>query len=116
MVESIQSSRSRLRLSTRWIVITGVIFAALLLTAALSFRRAPVQVRNARAYRETITSSIATNGKIEPIDNFEAHAPMATTIRRVNIRQGDRVTPGQLLLQLDDANARSEVARAQAQL
>jgi HlyD family secretion protein len=116
MVESIQSSRSRLRLSTRWIVITGVIFAALLLTAALSFRRAPVQVRNARAYRETITSSIATNGKIEPIDNFEAHAPMATTIRRVSIRQGDRVTPGQLLLQLDDANARSEVARARAQL
>ncbi len=37
-------------------------------------------------YRETITSSIATNGKIEALNNFEAHAPMATTVRRVAVQ------------------------------
>jgi len=115
MAESIQS-RTRPKLSTRWIIIIGVVLGALILSAALSFRRTPVQVRTARAYRETITSSIATNGKIEPIDNFEAHAPMATTVTRVNIHQGDWVKSGQLLLQLNDADARSQVARAQAQV
>jgi len=116
MAESTESGRNRLKLPSRWIVVIGVILAALILTAALSFRRATVQVRTARAYRETITSSIATNGRIEPIDNFEAHAPMATTVKRVDIHQGDWVKPGQMLLQLDDADARAQVARAQAQV
>ncbi len=116
MAESTESGRTGLNLSTRWIVVIGVILAALVLTAALSFRRSPVQVRTARAYRETITSSIATNGKIEPIDNFEAHAPLATTVRRVDIHLGDWVKSGQLLVQLNDADARSQVARAEAQV
>jgi HlyD family secretion protein len=93
-----------------------VILAVIVLAAFLSLRRSQVQVRVSRAYRETITSSIATNGKIEPIDNFEAHAPIAATIKKVTIRQGDWVKPGQLLLQLDDADALSQVARAQAQV
>ncbi len=97
-------------------VVIGVLLAALVLIAAFSFRRTPVQVRSARAYRETITSSIATNGKIEPINNFEAHAPMATTVTQVNIHQGDWVKPGELLLRLNDADARAQVARAQAQV
>jgi HlyD family secretion protein len=116
MAESSENGRTGLNLRTRWIVVIGVVLAALVLTAALSFRRSPVQVRTSRAYRETITSSIATNGKIEPINNFEAHAPMATTVRRVEIHQGDWVKAGQLLVQLNDADARSQVARADAQV
>jgi HlyD family secretion protein len=90
--------------------------AALALVMWLSFRRSFVQVRTARAYRETITSSIATNGRIEPIDNFEAHAPLATTVKRLTIVQGDWVKPGQLLMQLDDSDARAQLARAEAQV
>ena len=116
MAESTESGRTRAPWKPRWIIIIGVILAVLALTASLSFRRTQVQVRTARAYRETITASIATNGKIEPIDNFEAHSPMATTVKRVNIHQGDWTKASQLLLQLDDSGARAEVARAQAQV
>ena len=116
MAESIESRRTRLNWKPSWIIVIGVILAVVILSAFLSLRRSQVQVRTARAYRETITSSIATNGKIEPIDNFEAHAPMATTVKRVEILQGDWVKPDQLLLQLDDADARAQVARAQAQV
>jgi HlyD family secretion protein len=116
MAESIARDRTRLIRRPRWILLIGVILAVLILVGWLSFRRSQVQVRTARAYRETITSSIATNGRIEPIDNFEAHAPMATTVKRVNILQGDWVKPGQLLLQLDDSDARAQLARAQAQV
>src|SRR5271166_1969371 len=116
MAESTERGLTRLSWKPRWIVLIGVILAAVVLTAFMSLRRSQVQVRTARAYRETITSSIATNGKVEPIDNFEAHAPMATTVKRDHVLQGDWVKAGRLLLQLDDSDARAQLARAQAQV
>lgn len=116
MADPMDSGRTRLALKPRWIVLVGVILAALAVVLWLSFRRVQVQVRSARAYRENITSSIATNGRVEPIQNFEAHAPLATTVKRVNVLPGDWVKAGQLILQLDDADARAQLARAQAQV
>ena len=66
--------------------------------------------------RGPIRSLISTNGKVEPIQNFEAHAPVATTVKRLLVKEGDHVRKGQLLLQLDDADVRSQAARAQAQM
>ena len=66
--------------------------------------------------RGPIRSLISTNGKIEPIRNFEAHSPAATTVKRLLVKEGDHVRQGQLLLQLDDADLRSQAARAQAQI
>jgi HlyD family secretion protein len=59
---------------------------------------------------------ITTNGKLEPIRNFEAHAPVATTVKRLLVKEGDHVRRGQLLLALDDASANSQAARAEAQI
>jgi len=66
--------------------------------------------------RGPIRSLVSTNGKIEPIQNFEAHAPVATTVKRLLVKEGDHVRKGQLLLQLDDADIRTQAARAQAQV
>jgi HlyD family secretion protein len=66
--------------------------------------------------QSSIRSLVSTNGKIEPVNNFEAHAPAATSIRRVFVKEGDSVKKGQLLLVLDDADARAQAARAQTQL
>jgi HlyD family secretion protein len=76
----------------------------------------PLRVRAAVVQRGPIRSLVSTNGKIEPIQNFEAHAPIATTVKRLLVKEGDRVRKGQLLLQLDDADIRSQAARAQAQV
>ena len=59
---------------------------------------------------------VSTNGKIEPVNNFEAHAPVPTSVRRVFVKEGDSVKKGQLLVVLDDADARAQAARAQTQL
>lgn len=59
---------------------------------------------------------VSTNGKVEPIQNFEAHAPIATTVKRLLVKEGDRVHKGQLMLELDDADIRSQAAKAQAQV
>jgi HlyD family secretion protein len=116
MVESLASERTRIAWKPRWIITIAMIAVILVVVLWLSFRRTPVQVRTALAYREDITSSIATNGRIEPIENFEAHAPLSTTVKRLNIQQGDWVKSGQMLLQLDDSDARAQLARAQAQV
>jgi HlyD family secretion protein len=76
----------------------------------------PLRVRAITVQRGPIRSVVSTNGKVEPIQNFEAHAPIATTVERLLVREGDHVRKGQPLLQLDDDDIRSQAARAQAQL
>ena len=83
---------------------------------AFATRGGGVPVRAEKAARESIVNTISTNGKIEPVDNFEAHAPAPTTVKRLFVREGDRVKAGQKILQLDDANARADAARALARL
>jgi len=86
------------------------------LAAFVSRRDDSVPVRTAVVEQSAIRSLVSTNGKIEPVNNFEAHAPVATSVRRVFVKEGDSVKKGQLLLVLDDADARAQAARAQTQL
>lgn len=79
-------------------------------------RQTPVKVRVAAVQRGPIRSVVSTNGRIEPVQNFEAHAPVATTVKQLLVKEGDHVHKGQLLLQLDDADVRSQAAKAQAQV
>jgi len=98
------------------IILVALVLAVVVLAAFVSLRRSQVPIRTGRVERQNITASIATNGKIEALDNFEAHAPVATTVKKVYVRQGQWVGPGELLLQLEDVNARLQAARAEAQL
>jgi HlyD family secretion protein len=87
-----------------------------LLAAFMSLGRKDTLVRVSFATEGPLESTISTNGKIEPVDNFEAHAPVSTTVQRVLVHEGDQVQSGQLLLELDATEARSQVARAVAQV
>jgi HlyD family secretion protein len=96
-----------------WLVI-GVIAAALLIPVFSGRKSVPVHTVNVE--RGAIRSLISTNGKIEPTQNFEAHSPISTTVKRLLVKEGDHVRKGQLLLELDDADIRSQAARAKAQV
>jgi HlyD family secretion protein len=100
----------------RWVVATISIAAAVVLLASFISRDPLVPVRAVTAQRSTIRSVVSTNGKVEPMHNFEAHAPIGTTVKKILVREGDHVKQGQLLVQLNDAEARSQAARARAQL
>src|ERR1700686_1823421 len=90
----------------------AIVIVALVLVSFWMLRRGPVPVRTEKVIRQAIANVISTNGKIEPVANFEKHAPAPATVKRVLVQQGDRVRQGQLLLQLDDAEARSQAAKA----
>jgi len=94
----------------------AILAAVIVLAAFVSRRDDGVRVRTAVAELSDIRSVVSTNGKIEPVVNFEAHAPVPTSVQRVMVREGERVKKGQLLVVLDDADARAQAARAQAQL
>ena len=89
---------------------------AVVLLASFMSRDNSTPVRAAAVERSSIRSVISTNGKLEPERDFQAHAPIGTTVKQVLVHEGDSVKQGQLLLQLDDSAARSDVAKAQAQL
>ncbi len=116
MATATERGRTELNGKLTWIILTGLILAVILLAAFISLRRARVAIRVGKAEIGTITASISTNGKIEPITSFEAHAPAATTVSRVEVQQGEWVKAGQPLVQLQDADARAQAARAEAQL
>jgi HlyD family secretion protein len=99
-----------------WIPALAILAAVIVLAAFISRRDDSVRVRVAVVQQATIRSLVSTNGKIEPVNNFEAHSPVATSVQRVLVKEGDSVKRGQLLVVLDDADARAQAARAQSQL
>ncbi len=100
----------------RWPLVLGIIAALVVLLASFMPKGTPIPVRVAQAQRETIRSVISTNGRIEPAQNFEAHAPVGTTVKRLLVKEGDHVKKGQILVELDDSDARSHAAQALAQV
>ena len=99
-----------------WVTGLAILAAVVLLAAFVSRKDDSIPVRTAHVERGQIRSLISTNGKIEPVQNFEAHSPLTTTVQRVLVKEGDAVKKGQLLVALDDADLRAQAARAQTQL
>jgi HlyD family secretion protein len=97
-------------------MLAGAVVAAVVLLGSFMSRGDAVLVRAASVERSTIRSILSTNGKIEPVQNFEVHAPVGTTVKRLLVKEGDHVKKGQLLIQLNDAEARSQAAKALSQV
>lgn len=100
----------------RWLVWIAGLAIAVVLFASFMSRSNPVPVRAVTVEPGSIRSVISTNGKVEPVHNFEAHAPVGTTVKRLLVSEGAHVKQGQLLVELEDSDARSAASRALAQL
>jgi len=100
----------------RWLLWGAGAIVAVLLLASFASRDDSVPIVAATVARSTIRSVISTNGKIEPVQNFEAHAPVGTNVEQVLVKEGDAVKKGQLLVELDAASARSQSAQALEQV
>src|SRR6266704_1590604 len=100
--------------SRSWIYVAVIIAVVILVSAFMSLRPRRIRVTVVRPVRQDITRTITTNGKVEPIQNFEAHAPLASTVRKIHVHEGQKVKQGDLLVQLDDVEARAQLAKALA--
>ncbi|HLJ29786.1 MAG TPA: efflux RND transporter periplasmic adaptor subunit [Candidatus Angelobacter sp.] len=89
---------------------------ALFLFSGWMMRRGAPPVRAEQVTRQQIASFISTNGRVEPVQDFEPHATAQLPVKSVSVHEGDHVKAGQLLIQLDDAEARAQAAKALAEL
>lgn len=79
-----------------------------------SFTRERLEVHAFPAARQPLVSTISTNGRVEPEENFELHSPIATSVKAVYVQPGDVVAAGKLLIVLDDTLARARLASAES--
>lgn len=73
----------------------------------------PVEVVNATA--DTVVDAILATGQIEAINSVELRPDIEGRIAAILVREGSRVSKGQPLIQVDDAELKAEVARAEAE-
>ncbi len=71
-----------------------------------------IPVHAAVVTRSTLRSTSSTNGLVEPVRNYAFYSPLATSVTRIAVNEGDKVKAGQLLMQLDAVNAEARVAAA----
>ncbi|MGH9680578.1 MAG: HlyD family secretion protein, partial [Candidatus Acidiferrales bacterium] len=98
-----------------WIGVIG----ALVLTGVLVFiseRGSTPQVRVAEVTRQNLSSTVSSNGKLEPVSPALFRAGFPAFVERVYVVEGQHVKRGQLLYSLDDTESRAQLAEAQADL
>src|SRR6185437_7741637 len=100
------------------ILLWGIFLAviALVFIAIRMFTHEEVEVRVAAVNRQNLISPLSTNGKVEPIEEFQAHAPLPGVVSNVYVKVGQRVRAGELLIRMDDSDAVARLAAAKAAL
>lgn len=100
-----------------WIGLVVVVLAVLVIgNIARQSGKKGVGVQLARVRVEDITSRVRAPGKIEPRTQVKISADVMGKIVQLNVKEGDAVKRGQLMLQLDDTQYRSTLGQAQAAL
>src|SRR5271154_4409571 len=72
------------------------------------------EVEFVKVVKETIVSSLGTNGKVEPIEWLPVKAERAGSVTRVLVARGQQVKTGAPMIELDTRVASAELGKAQA--
>jgi HlyD family secretion protein len=100
----------------KWIVMGLVAGLAVLVVVLLASRGQAPAVPVTSVAREDLTSTISSNGKVEPIAATVARAQFPTFVEKVLAVEGQAVRRGQVILTLDAAEVRAQLAQARANL
>ena len=95
------------------LVVLGLV---VVLIAYLALRKRPPAVPVVEVMRADLNASITSNGKVEPISPFVARAEFPTFVDKVDATEGQAVHRGEVILALDAADVRAQLAQARADL
>ncbi len=109
-----EERRKRIGSSVLWIA--AAIALVVIFFTVRRFTRDKLPLRVAESQVQDLIKVNSTNGRVEPQHIFEAHAPEATIVKEVYVHVGQQVRAGQLLVALDDSDARAKLAAAVAAL
>ncbi|CAN5899756.1 efflux RND transporter periplasmic adaptor subunit [soil metagenome] len=77
-------------------------------------KHAGTEVRMEQVSRRDLTSAVTASGKIQPQTSVDLSADITGRIIRIGVAEGDVVTRGQFLVQIDPAQYQAAVSRAEA--
>ncbi|MGH9596167.1 MAG: efflux RND transporter periplasmic adaptor subunit, partial [Edaphobacter sp.] len=97
-----------------WALFLAIILLAFVVVR--SYTRDAVEVKVAAVTRQNLVSSTSTNGKVEPIGEFQAYAPSPGVIAKIYVKVLQKVNVGDLLLKMDDSDAVAKLASSTAVL
>jgi HlyD family secretion protein len=100
----------------KWIVLALVAALVLVVIIVIAGRAQAPAVSIVKVSREDLASAITSNGKVEPISPFVAHAQFPAFVDKVMATEGQSVHRGQVVLVLDAADMKSQLAQARADL
>jgi HlyD family secretion protein len=99
--------------SRSWLAIL-LVGATVIVAWVATKKAAPPDVEFVKVTRETMISSLGTNGKVEPIEWMPVRSQRSGVITGVLISRGQQVTKGQPLVELDTRVASADLSKAQA--
>lgn len=97
------------------VVFVLIVLAALLLAVSHSWQQT-VQVRTAFVTYQDLSDPVSTNGQVEPILEFQAHAATSGIVEKLYVSLNQKVSAGQLLIRMEDADAEARLAASRANL
>jgi HlyD family secretion protein len=95
---------------------TFLAVVVLIVVGVRSFTREKVEIRAAAVNHQNLLSTVSTNGRVEPVEIFQAHAPAPGVVEKLYVEVGQKVKAGDLLVRMEDADTVSRLATAKSTL
>jgi HlyD family secretion protein len=101
---------------TKWSVAGAVGLAIILITvtAAMKGRNKATEVRIEKIERRDLVASVTASGQVQPHTKVDLSSDITGRVVRLAVKDGDMVTKGQFLLEIDPTQYQANVERATA--
>jgi HlyD family secretion protein len=101
---------------TKWGVGGGIVLAIVLVgvLSAAKGRNKATEVRIENVERRDLVASVTASGQIQPHTKVDVASDITGRITRLAVKEGDMVTKGQFLLEIDPSQYRAAAERAAA--
>jgi HlyD family secretion protein len=103
-------------LRNRTLLLLGLAAVVALIMIRVSGRQPVAKISATKPVKQSIVSSISSNGKVEPITPNTVRAQLDTFVGKVYASEGQNVKKGQLLLVLDVKDAAAQLAAAKGKM
>jgi HlyD family secretion protein len=101
---------------TKWTVAGAIGLAVVIIgvTSAMKGRNKATEVRIEKIQRRDLVASVTASGQVQPHTKVDISADISGRIVRLAVKEGQMVTAGQFLLEIDPSQYRASVERATA--
>jgi len=104
------------KLRNRTLLLLALAAIVAFILVRVSGRQPVAKIAATMPVRQNITSSVTSNGKVEPIAPYTVRAQLDTFVQKVHASEGQNVKKGQLLIELDVHEVTAQLAAAKAKL